>query len=102
MLTLTAPLKPHQSRAIAVALLVLAIVLVTCIVVGPVMLLHRHYDSTIESLYDRLARYKRIAAQAPQYKQALDALRGKEGRRFFLKNTAPNLAGAEMQGIIQA
>ena len=35
-------------------------------------------------------------------KKSLDALRAKDGRRFFLKNTAPNLAGAELQDLVRA
>ena len=64
----------------------------------PVLLLHRHYDDAIAELTDRLERYRRVAAQAPELRKALDAMREKDGRRFFLKNTAPNLAGAELAG----
>jgi len=45
---------------------------------------------------------KWVAAQAPEYRKALDAMRAKDGRRFFLKNTAPNLAGAELQELVRA
>ena len=67
----------------------------------PVVLLHKHYDDAIASLTDRLERYRRVAAQAPEYRTALDAMREKDGRSFFLKNTAPNLAGAELQEIVR-
>ena len=72
------------------------------LLVAPFVLLHRHYDLAIESMQDRLDRYRRVAAQAPELKGALDALKLKDGRRFFLKNTAPNLAGAELQDMIKA
>jgi hypothetical protein len=65
------------------------------------MLLHKHYDDAIGSLTDLLDRYRRVAAQAPEYRNALEAMREKDGRRFFLKNTAPNLAGAELQEIVR-
>jgi general secretion pathway protein M len=51
---------------------------------------------------DRLETYRRVAAQGPEYRKALDALRARDGRRFFLKNTAPNLAGAELQDMVKA
>src|SRR5262249_45934501 len=60
-----------------------------------------HYDDAIESLNDRVERYRRVAAQAPEYRKALEAVRQKDGRRFFLKNTAPNLAGAELQESVR-
>ena len=67
------------------------------------MWLHKHYDDAIETLADASRdRYRRVAAQAPELRSALDAMREKDGRRFFLKNTAPNLAGAELQELVKA
>jgi hypothetical protein len=71
------------------------------VLVAPVILLHRHYDDAIASLTDFLERYGRVAAQAPEYRKALDGIRERDGRRFFLKNTAPNLAGAELQELVR-
>src|SRR6185369_8688248 len=92
-------LRPPHSRALAVALLFTAILLVLVALLLPIVLLHNHYDNAIASLSDRLERYRRVAAQAPEYRKALDAMRERDGRRFFLKNTAPNLAGAELQEL---
>jgi hypothetical protein len=47
-------------------------------------------------------RYRRSRAQAPELRRALDAMRERDGRRFYLKNTAPNLAGAELQELVRA
>jgi hypothetical protein len=90
-------LPPPRQRLIAVALLVVAVVVVLSVLLGPVLLLRKHYDDAISELTDRIERYLRVAAQAPEYRKALEAMRAKDGRRFFLKNTAPNLAGAELQ-----
>ena len=68
----------------------------------PLLLLHRHYDAAIDALQDRIEVYRRVAAQTPELKKALEALRAKDGRRFFLNNTAPNLAGAELQDLVRA
>ena len=54
------------------------------------------------SFTDRIERCRRVAAQAPEYRKALDAMREKNGRRFFLKNTAANLAGAELQEQVRS
>ncbi len=96
-----ARLSPPQQRLAAVALLVLAVVLVLLIAVGPLLLLHRHYDGVIADLSDRLERYRRVSAQAPELRRALDVMKEKDGRRFFLKNTAPNLAGAELSDLVR-
>jgi general secretion pathway protein M len=97
-----ARLSPSRQRALAAALLVVAIAVALSVVLLPLLLLHRHYDDTIAELTDRLDRYRRVAAQAPQYRKALDAMRERDGRRFFLKNTAPNLAGAELQELVRS
>ena len=102
MMARIARLPASQQRALAVLLLVVAIAAALAVLLLPVYLLHRHYDDAIASLGDRLDRYRRVAAQAPEYRKALDAMRERNGRRFFLKNLAPNLAGAELQELVRA
>ena len=102
MATLSMTLKPRQSRALAIVLLVVAVALGLALLIAPWLVFHRHYDVAIDSMTDRLERYRRVAAQGPEYRKALDAVRAKDGRRFFLKNTAPNLAGAELQDMVKA
>jgi general secretion pathway protein M len=102
MIAAIGKLSPSRQRLLAVALLVVAVVLVLSVLLGPLLLLHKHYDDAIADLSDRIERYRRVAAQAPEYRKALDAMREKDGRRFFLKNIAPNLAGAELQEQVRA
>ena len=102
MASLALPLPPRQSRALALALLVLALVSGLALVLAPFLLLHRHYDRAIETLQDRIEVYQRVAAQRPELAKALEAVRAKDGRRFFLRSTAPNLAGAELQDLVRA
>lgn len=102
MATLAMPTSPRSNRALAVLLLVVAVVVALMVLVAPVLLMHRHYNVAIDGMRDYLDRYRRIAAQAPETKKALDAVRAKDSRRFFLKNTAPNLAGAELQDLVRA
>jgi Type II secretion system (T2SS), protein M subtype b len=100
-LTLATRLTPAQSRALAVALALFAVLAAIAIVVVPIVLAHVHYNHAIADSADRLMRYRRVAAQAPEYRKALDAMRARDGRRFFLKNTAANLAGAELQELVK-
>ena len=97
-----ARLSPLQSRAIALGLLVLVVALLGALLLVPALLLHRHYDETIDVANDRLVRYKRAAARAPELARALEALRGKDARRFYLKNTAVNLASAELSELVKS
>jgi hypothetical protein len=102
MATLAHPLKPSRSRALALALLFVAVFLGLALLLAPFLLLHRHYNVAIDSAQGRLERYRSVSAQAPELQKALEALRAKQGRRFFLKNTAANLAGAELQDLLRA
>ena len=95
-------LSPSQQRALAVVLLLLAVVAALIVLVGPIMLFHRHYDVAIEETSNRLELYRRVAAQAPDLRATLDVIKQRDGRRFFLKNTAPNLAGAELSDLVRA
>lgn len=95
-------LSPSRQRALAIALAVGALVVLLAVVLGPVALLRRHYDTAIADTSDRLRRYQRVAAQAPELRAALVAMQQRDGRRFFLRNTASNLAGAELQELVKA
>jgi hypothetical protein len=97
-----ARLTAGQQRLLAVGLLVAALVVVTGVLVAPVLLLHRHYDAAIADLSDKLTRYRRVAAQAPELRAGLEAIKARDGRRFYLRNTAANLAGAELQEMVKA
>jgi hypothetical protein len=102
MATLAQPLKPEHSRALAIALLFGVVFLGLAVLLAPFLLLHSHYNAAIDAAQERLDRYRSISAQGPGLQKALDALREKQGRRFFLKNTAANLAGAELQDLVRA
>jgi len=102
MAAIVLPLPPRQSRILAVALLAAAVVLAVGVLLAPFLLLHWHYDAAIEALQQRVDVYRRVAAQTPELKKALDAIRARNGRRFFLQNVAPNLAGAELQDLVRA
>ena len=97
-----AGLTRPQQRMVAIALLAAVCVLVLAVILGPILLLHRHYDTAIADLTDRLERYRRVAAQAPELRRGLELMKDKDGRRFYLKNTAPNLAGAELSDLVRA
>jgi general secretion pathway protein M len=95
-------LSPSRQRALAAGLLLAAVIAVLLAVLAPIVLLHRHYDAAIADLSDRLQRYQRVAAQAPALRTALDSMQQRDGRRFFLRNSAANLAGAELQELVKA
>jgi general secretion pathway protein M len=102
MATQARQLAAEHSRALALVLLFVGIFIGLALLLAPFLLLHRHYNAAIDSAQERLDRYRNVAAQAPGLQKALEALREKRGRSFFLKNTAANLAGAELQDLVRA
>lgn len=100
------PMSKQQSRIMAIALLVLAVVLVVTAVALPAYLLHRRYNQAIESRMDLLTRYQRVAASRPEVMQALAQVKAKDARRHFLKSTGAALAASEIQdtakGLIES
>ncbi len=92
-------MTPGQSRAAAIALLLLVVVLVLGAFIMPVYLLHRHYDFYIDKDSDELARYQRIAATRAALDTKLAAVKAREPRKGFLKNAGPALAASEVQDV---
>jgi general secretion pathway protein M len=95
-------LPPARQRLLAVGILAILLAALVGMLVVPVVLLHRHYDEAIADLSGKLVRYRRVAAQAPELRTGLEAMKAKDGRRFYLQNTAANLAGAELQETVKA
>ena len=95
-------MSPARQRLLALGILLIGLAALVGALVVPVLLLHRHYDHAIEDLGDKLTRYRRVAAQAPELRTALDAVRTRDGRKFYLRNTATNLAAAELQELVKA
>ena len=95
-------MSPARQRLVALGILLVALAALVGALVVPLLLLHRHYDRAIEDLGDKLTRYRRVAAQAPELRTALDAVRTRDGRKFYLRNTATNLAAAELQELVKA
>lgn len=102
MIAALARLSARRQRVLALVLLLLAVAAVLAVVLLPVLLLHRHYDDALADLSQRLATYRRVAAQAPEYSKALATMKERDARRFYLRNTAPNLAAAELQEQVRA
>ncbi|MDR2172726.1 MAG: type II secretion system protein M [Burkholderiales bacterium] len=94
-------MTPLQSRSLAALLFFLALVGVLAAVMLPTLALHQRYDNAIAQQRDLLERYQRMIAQKPQVEATLEAVKKKNVRRFFLKNTAANLAGAELQELVR-
>jgi general secretion pathway protein M len=97
-----ATMSPEQSRRAALGLLAGVVILLVAVVALPVWMLHRHYDGALADSSDRLERYNRIAAARPEIARQLEAMRGKDTRKFFLRSGAPALSAAEAQETLRS
>jgi predicted negative regulator of RcsB-dependent stress response len=80
-------------RAAALGLLLVLVLGAGALIAVPFYQLHEHYDTALEALQFRYAKLQNIAAQKPETIKALAAVKNENASKFFLKNTAPNLAG---------
>lgn len=90
-----------QGKALAIGLVVAALLAVTAAVAVPAYMLHRHYDAVIAEKENRIRVYQRNAANRAELQKAIDVIKSREGSRFYLRNTAPNLAGAELTDLVR-
>lgn len=92
----------RAQRTAALALLLFVILAATALIAIPAYKLHEHYDTALESLQFRFNKLRGVAAQKSEIQKGLAAVKGENAARFFLKNSAPNLAGSELQDLVRA
>lgn len=90
-----------RGRLLAVGLMILAICAVIAAVSVPAYVLYHRYDDALTAAQERIDRYHRVSSQRPDYQRALELLKARESARFVLKNTAPNLGGAELTDLVR-
>lgn len=93
-------LSPKQSRALAVALLVLVVAAAVTAVALPTWLLHKRYNNYLEDYSDRLKRYRRVALMRPAIEESIKAVEARVGRQYYLKGSSASSAAAELQGLV--
>jgi general secretion pathway protein M len=95
-------LSPKQKRVLALALLFLVIVLPIAAIAGLAWMGHRHYDGALFTMTRQLKSQSAINSTRPQLLEAVELLKAKDIKRYFLKGASPALAGAELQDLIKA
>jgi len=93
-------LTPSQSRALALLLLLLAVALAVAAVALPTWLLNEQYNGVLDDYFDRLKRYRRVAALRPAIEEATKSVEERAGRQYYLKAASPALSAAELQGLV--
>jgi general secretion pathway protein M len=88
---------------VAVGLLAAVIIVLYAAVVTPLVGLYTGYEEEIADLDHRIAQYRRVAANVPALRKALaDLDNRRETTTYYLKNTRPTLATAELQSYVES
>lgn len=91
----------NKGRVFALLLAALCVAAVIAAVAVPAYLLNKRYDGVIADAESKIERYQKLAANRVEQQKAIDVVKAREGARFFLRNTAPNLAGAELTDLVR-
>lgn len=90
-------LTPVQSKAGALAILLLIFASVVSAIAFPLWLLNRRYDLAVEDAAVRLDRYSRIVGMREGLQTKAIEVKALEASHHFLKSGSPALAAAELQ-----
>jgi len=88
-------------RSLAVFFVIVVIGTVISAVALPAYVLYNRYYEARSAAEGRIERYQRVSSGKIEYARALDVLKARESGRFFLKNSAPNLGGAELTDLVR-
>lgn len=91
----------RNGRVLALGLLLVLIGVVVAAIAVPAYLLHERYQTARSGAEERIDRYRKVASHRAEHQRALDVLKAREASRFFLKNSAPNLASAELTDMVR-
>jgi len=97
-----ASMNPQQSRNMAIAVLVAAVLLIAGPLAGAVWYVNHYYDVKLAEKQDRIERLQRIASTRVAVSRQLDAMRARETRKVFLRSGATALSAAEAQEAVKS
>jgi general secretion pathway protein M len=86
-----------QSKAAALTILLVVMVLVVACIVVPLWLLHLRYDIAMDDASTRFGRYSRVIGMRDGLQKKALEIKAIERNRHFLKGASPPLAAAELQ-----
>ena len=92
---------PRRSRQLAVAILAAAVLAVVALLALPTWYLYKRYDRELTDRRDKVERFTRIAATRGEVARQLEAMRGKDTRKMFLRSGAAALSAAEAQEYVR-
>ena len=93
--------RPGASRVLALGILALVLFVVAFVAEGSLRDQHRHYDQVIDQRLNQIEGYRRVASNRPALIAAKTNIEAFDTSRYYLKNSSPSLAAAEIQETAQ-
>jgi general secretion pathway protein M len=94
--------SPKSARAVALGLAAFAALLVAAAIVVPSWLVYERYDGAATKLARQLKSYTTLNQQRPELLKAVEELKGRDTKRYFVKGATAALAGADLQDVAKA
>jgi general secretion pathway protein M len=94
--------SPRARRVAAIALFILLTLLIIAAVAVPSWFLYQRYQEKEAMMTRQLSSYTALNQLRPKMMQAVEALKAKETKKYFLKGATPGLAGADLQDVVKA
>jgi general secretion pathway protein M len=90
------------SRNAALALLALIVIAVIAAIAVPAWMLYERYDSTARTMARQLKSYTGLNRERPQLMKAVEVLKARDPRKYYVKGATPALAGADLQDVVKS
>jgi len=94
--------SPAANRAAALGLLLLAVAAVIALLALPAWWLFDRYDSAASQLARQLRSYTSLNQLRPNLMKAVETLKSRDTKKFFVKGATAALAGADLQDVARA
>jgi general secretion pathway protein M len=94
--------SPRTSRILALALLALLVLIVIAAIAAPTWFLYQRYHTQESKMTRQFSSYTALNQMRPKMMQAVEVLKARDTKKYFLKGTTPGLAGADLQDVVKA
>lgn len=95
------PGNARERRILALGLLAVLIALAIAAITVPAIMLHRHYDDNLSRMTRQLRSQSAFNSMRPELSKALESLKAKDARKYYLRGTTAALATAELQDQVK-
>lgn len=94
--------KPVARRSLALLLLLFVIFFAIALLAVPAWFLYQRYAVNEAMMTRQLASYNGLNELRPKMIQAVEILKARDQKKYFLKGATPGLAGADLQDVVKA